>query len=911
MIDADLPALIVAHAGHLRLAAVTHLLRPPTSAPAERPSRIVALAGCHHASRQAGTPFVFGWCRPQGDGPVTVLTTSPVTGAGLVYPPAARGHLLDPQHVAALLSATPHWARLNLHHDHLVTPDSQQASAPLDETLLDAWTQPFTWLVYATPVPDDRLKEQAAHTAETERDARSRANSPAYDITADRARARHRELRAAETTGAWQIHLLAGATSEAAAATLTGLLTTAIDLSRHGYTLTPGPAVSSPDHAIADTHASTLAGTPALAELCIPPAAEIPGVAVHIRSTFAVTPPPVEKGMALGRVLDRSEHPAGQLLLSPDSLVRHTFVTGATGSGKTTTIQTLLAQATQTGLPWLVIEPAKAEYRHRLDAAVLRIGHPDSPAIGINPLQPAERFPLRTHADMVKALLVATFHAQEPFPQILSTAIDACYRDTGWDLALGAPARRFHTPRWPTLTDLITAARRTITAAGYGPEVEANVTGFVTVRLGSLTTGTAASFLTARAQLDMDKVLRANTILELEDIGDDTDKAIVMGAFLLRLTQQLRAHLNHAPGVLRHLTVIEEAHRLLRRQDQPGPAASAVETFADMLAEIRAYGEGLVIADQIPARLTADVIKNTAVKIIHRLPGADDREAVGAAINLTTDQSARLPALNPGQAAVATDGMRQPTLTTITPPALTTATRTSRIAGAEAVPTVGQLAHARALAAGQPLLGLWTDFTVLSHLLAMPHPKPKPAFAEWLATQDRDQLLLAVEDLAYAAVHARTTAIGTELGPTGLAEHVIADITAEITSRTGCEDLPYQWWLHPFRYNPARCELNDAILDEPVAGRHRQTAAWEALYGHPIPGDTAAQQRRHLENLAAEAETAIADMDKLLYGEPRTLGVHLSHPHADPRFASALSASLRQLLIPGGWAYSYYGLPVP
>ena len=205
-----LPALIAAYAGQLRLAAVTQLLTPPASdAGPQRPSRTAALAGCHHASRNAGTPFVFGWARPEGDGPVTVLTTSPVTGAGLVYPPAARGAMLDAEHAAALLAATPHWARLHLHHDHLVTAEGH-AETPLDETLLDAWTQPFTWLVFATPVPAGNLKELAAQAAETERDARSRTNSPAYDLAAERARARHRELRAAETTGAWHLHLLAG-----------------------------------------------------------------------------------------------------------------------------------------------------------------------------------------------------------------------------------------------------------------------------------------------------------------------------------------------------------------------------------------------------------------------------------------------------------------------------------------------------------------------------------------------------------------------------------------------------------------------------------------------------------------------------------------------------------------------------
>ena len=119
---------------------------------------------------------------------------------------------------------------------------------------------------------------------------------------------------------------------------------------------------------------------------------------------------------------------------------------------------------------------------------------------------------------------------------------------------------------------------------------------------------------------------------------------------------------------LRHLTVVEEAHRLLRRAgpaDEPGgggAAGHAVEMFAGLLAEIRAYGEGLIIAEQIPARLVPDVIKNTAVKIVHRLPAADDREAVGATMNASPSQSRYLVTLPPGQAAVFSDGMDFPIL---------------------------------------------------------------------------------------------------------------------------------------------------------------------------------------------------------------------------------------------------------
>jgi DNA helicase HerA-like ATPase len=61
---------------------------------------------------------------------------------------------------------------------------------------------------------------------------------------------------------------------------------------------------------------------------------------------------------------------------------------------------------------------------------------------------------------------------------------------------------------------------------------------------------------------------------------------------------------------------------------------------------------GLVIAEQIPAKLVPDVVKNTALKVVHRLPAADDRDLVGAAMNLDRGQSRPVVSLAPGVAAV-------------------------------------------------------------------------------------------------------------------------------------------------------------------------------------------------------------------------------------------------------------------
>src|SRR5207249_4665993 len=122
-----------------------------------------------------------------------------------------------------------------------------------------------------------------------------------------------------------------------------------------------------------------------------------------------------------------------------------------------------------------------------------------------------------------------------------------------------------------------------------------------------------------------------------------------------RRTQGQRADLTH-------VVVVEEAHRLLANvpaatsEEAANPKGQAVETFANLLSEIRAYGQGIVVADQIPVRLAPDVIKNTNLKIAHRIVAADDRAAVGAAMAMTEAQMKALTVFGVGEVAVFADG---------------------------------------------------------------------------------------------------------------------------------------------------------------------------------------------------------------------------------------------------------------
>jgi DNA helicase HerA-like ATPase len=777
----------------------------------------------------------------------------------LSLPAGARGTAVSADELAGLVGELGCWREIAGISDGLLAPGghgsdggaSRAERGPglsLDEGLLGSWSGAFGWLVFAEPVGQEELRALAEDVGVRQRVAEGSADRfPERAVQARRLKERHAELLRGGSGGFWRICVLAGGADEVSAARVAGLFCASTDLSGLPYALSPAyvqsraaagtagtagspaPAVEPGGDGIAA--APFYGSTELLAALARPPDAEVPGVRFALRPDFDVTQEsPVSArgdGIRLGEVLDRNLMPAGPFALSTDSLNRHVFVCGATGAGKSQTVRCLLEAAAKRGIPWLVVEPAKAEYRlmaSRLPGTeVIRIrpGEPDAIAAGLNPLEPAAddaggRFPLQTHADLVKALFIASFQAEEPFPQVLSAALGRVYEEAGWDLALGEPCGYPPgDPCYPTLTSLQRAAERVVAEIGYSQRVTDDVLGFIRVRLASLRHGTTGRFLEGGHPLDFGALLRGNVVLEIEDVGDDADKAFLMGTVLIRLAEYLR--LTHrtagrAPG-LAHLTVVEEAHRLLRRQEPggtggAGAAAHAVELFAGLLAEIRAYGEGLVIAEQIPARLVPDVIKNTAVKVTHRLPAADDREAVGATMNATPHQSRYLVTLPPGQAAVFTDGMDFPVLVKVEDGTEREAASPVRTADARGVvrPRSGSCGREcvarpctlREMRGGQRVLDtvswvrLWSELAVLAHLTGWPMPVPTPAALAALRAQPARLAQCAASHAIDAAVAARPGIAR----PAALAAHVAAAIRAR-AERSAWLCLPDepQWLL--------------------------------------------------------------------------------------------------------------------
>ncbi|GAA0225593.1 hypothetical protein GCM10009527_022450 [Actinomadura nitritigenes] len=730
-------------------------------------------------------PFVVGWLSAGGGAPLELITNAgPIGGPGpdaeaqgLLFPSGARGVRIGDGWLrqASRMAWTRCPGRLAPQVGPALPAGGGAGPGLFEATLVTLMERPFGWFVVAEPC-DERLIDTEMRELHHELRMLRRGEDEQARLAVARADQRLAELDAFREAGLWQVRVLAGAATQAELGQIAPVLVGSMELGHHPYRLRSGhgsgtfeemlrpaaePAPLRPG-AEPEQRFPFVATAGALAALAGLPRREVPGLRVLDAGYFDVTsetddapPRPPEARIELGAILDGQDRQVGTFTVPRSTINRHVFVTGATGAGKSQTVRHLLEQLTRAGVPWLAIEPAKSEYAAmagRIEdlggpVTVVNPSDPASVPLSVNPLAPEPGYPVQAHIDMVRALFQAAFDAEEPFPQIMAQALQRVYETNGWDVVTGAgvPGSLIE-PAVPTLEQLQNAALQVIQDVGYGRELMADVQGFVDVRLRSLRIGSAGRFFEGGHPADIGGMLRDNIVLAIEDVANDEDKAFLMGTLIIRIVEHLRMRerrRDRSDGpALRHVIVIEEAHRLLRNRGPERGSSHAVELFAGMLAEIRAYGEGIIVAEQIPTKLVPDVIKNTALKVVHRLPAHDDRHQVGAAMNLDADQSREVVSLRPGVAAVFADGMDRPLRVRVPlgegreaelpgpPPPVDG--RRSAACGCECrsgrACTLYELREAD-LVAGHPdwaWLRLWADTLVLAHVVNRPVPAVPP-----------------------------------------------------------------------------------------------------------------------------------------------------------------------------------------
>lgn len=386
---------------------------------------------------------------------------------------------------------------------------------------------------------------------------------------------------------------------------------------------------------------------------------------------YNVNVPESQDGIPLADLMQFGNE-VGKIILPKEQLNRHAFVCGMTGSGKTNTVHTLLSSVED--IPYLVIEPVKGEYRSLPGITAYTMTAGSDNALPLNPFWFPRGSSLQYHIDCLKQIISSAFDLYEAMPNILEQCLSLVYQHCGWDFVQGRNRFATELPEnmlYPTFSDLCREVDSYLDQSKFSADVKANYRGALLSRLQSFTTGTKGLLLDTTKQLSFEELETGKVVISLDALADDSDKSIVMGVILAQYYQyrKLKCAGKVKKG-LHHITVIEEAHHLFAGNQSAGShveggsgqnaSQELVKTLNNMLAEIRAYGEGFIIVDQSPSALHPAVLKNTGIKIAHRVDYGQDIDTMQEVLLLEKNDR-ELATLKPGQALLRFGGMRSST----------------------------------------------------------------------------------------------------------------------------------------------------------------------------------------------------------------------------------------------------------
>ena len=401
----------------------------------------------------------------------------------------------------------------------------------------------------------------------------------------------------------------------------------------------------------------------------------VPGISVVDSSPEFCLNEQKEIGIPFGHLLYGGTETTLKYQIPASALSRHTLISGINGSGKTNTVEAILNNIGR--LPFLVIEPAKTEY---VDWAIEHNkANPSTPIdvyipgcnkyrgkfepnkLKLNPfdivwLNKDQEPNVLSHIDRLKSTFAAAFPMYDILPVLMEDLIYSIYQNKSTDWLTQEPV--FGKTMPPTLNSMSMAVEKVIGGRGYEPRVEQNMKACLNTRIDSLKRGWKGQMLNTMKSTSWKELFERAVVINLSYVGDDVDKGFFMSLILQFLYEYISAkgeigQIDFNNNECKHLTIIEEAHRVMSKCDNMElPQYKTAMMFSNMLSEIRAYGEGMVLVDQVPTRLIPDAIKNTNLKIVHRLVAEDDSKALAEAMSLSDTQRKLIPKLLTGQCIV-------------------------------------------------------------------------------------------------------------------------------------------------------------------------------------------------------------------------------------------------------------------
>ena len=492
---------------------------------------------------------------------------------------------------------------------------------------------------------EQRAAEQLTRTQQVTTTVSSSTTSAGWSLVIDHVAALRRLICLMEARGGWAVDMWVTARTEpeldAALACLHGVIgqeqglhvmTRDLEISRTG----------------ADPDPTSLLDSRTLAGILASPGASVPGLLAR------PAPPAHRHGVNIAGPLDmgRAWGTDQRVRIGLGDLEGHGFLTGATGSGKSTSLLRLLSQAwNRHRLPFLLIDPVKDEYEHmseRFEGGLTLVRGRD---IRLDIMRAWQGEDPADHLAQVARAFIGSFTMPSPAPYVVTKLFDQ---------VVGQPGG----PCGATLHDVRDMLDPIVASLGYAGEPQANIRAIIATRLDLLLSPLRAARLCWPDSTMIFRLMSGPAVVTLADLGDDEERSFLV--LVLTMAVRAMARLRGAVGGVRHLLVLEEAHRVI--PDIPPSAdpeaTSAAKVSADllsgMLAEVRAYGEQVLVVDQSPSRVSPEVLRNTNLKIVHRVVHPDDQVQVAGAMSMLAQEGRGLGLLRAGQAVISSRARPQP-----------------------------------------------------------------------------------------------------------------------------------------------------------------------------------------------------------------------------------------------------------
>lgn len=396
------------------------------------------------------------------------------------------------------------------------------------------------------------------------------------------------------------------------------------------------------------------------------PRKSVPGIVVDSMAEFGRNIPEkwkrlVKRPILFGNVYHMGQEEKAKTILDLDTFASHMFICGASGSGKSNTTYNLLQKLIDNKIPFLVIEPAKGEYKIEFaNLPGINIFTADETPyrlLQINPFEFSSGIHIREHLDNIIQVVCACWPLYGAMPGLLKKAFEQVYIEHGWDLEHSERIIN-RGSRFPVFSDLVKVLERIINESPYSAQTKGDYKGALLNRISSLCNGFEGQIFGRSIGIPDATLFNRNTIIDLSSIGSDETRSLIMGILIIKLKNYRKTITTGPNSSLVHVTVLEEAHNILKRcpqetsTDSGNVQGAAVGSLCRCIAEMRSAGEGFMIIDQSPGAVDEAAIKNTAIKICMRLPSKNDCEEIGAALSLNDNQIREISRLDIGVAAI-------------------------------------------------------------------------------------------------------------------------------------------------------------------------------------------------------------------------------------------------------------------